>query len=153
MREYIKELITTFPEKLSKNVKCPWTTRLFNINDKSKLLDEHRKDTFHTYIMKCMFFAKRARLDVLLGISFLTTQVMKSNEEDWTKLVRIISYLKNSKEIVLCLKADDVQELKWYVYASFGTHKNMKSHTQSAFTIGKGAIWNESTKQKVNARS
>ena len=78
---------------------------------------------------------------------------MKSNEEDWKKLVRIISYLKNSKEKVLCLEVDDVQELKWYVDASFGTHKDMKSHTGSAFTLGKGAIWNESTKQKVNARS
>ena len=29
----------------------------------------------------------------------------------------------------------------------------MESHTGSIFTLGKGAIWNESTKQKVNARS
>ena len=78
---------------------------------------------------------------------------MKSNEADWKELVKIISYLKNSKEIVLCLEADDVQELKGCVHASFGTHKDMKSHTRSAFTLGKGAIWNESTKQKVNARS
>ena len=78
---------------------------------------------------------------------------MKSNEEGWIKLVRIISYLKNSIEIPLCLEADDVQELKWYVDASFGTHKDMKSHTGLAFTLGKVAIWKESTKQKVNARS
>ena len=66
---------------------------------------------------------------------------MKSNEEDWIKLVKIISYLKNTKEILLCLEADDVQELKWYVDASFGTHKEMKSHTRSAFTLGIGSIW------------
>ena len=60
-----------------------------------------------------MFLVKRAQPDILQGISFLSTQVMKSNEEDWIKLVRIISYLKNIKEIVLCLEADDVQELKW----------------------------------------
>ena len=41
MQDYIKELITTFPGKLSENMKCPWTTRLFNIES----LDEHRKDT------------------------------------------------------------------------------------------------------------
>ena len=64
-----------------------------------------------------------------------------------------MSYLKNTKDIVLCLEADDAQNLKWYVDASFGTHKDMKSHTGSTFTLGKGSIWNESTKQKVNARS
>ena len=42
MQDYIKELITTFPEKLSENIKCPWTTRLFNINDKTKLLDKQQ---------------------------------------------------------------------------------------------------------------
>ena len=122
MRDYIKELITTFQEKLSENIKCPWTSRLFITNDKTKLLDEHKKDIFCSYVMKCMFLAKRAQPDILLGITFLSTQVMKSNEEDWKILVRIISYLKNSKEIVLCLEVDDIQELKWYVDASFGTH-------------------------------
>ena len=153
MQDYIKELITTFPEKLSENIICPWKTRLFNINDETKSLDKHRKDIFHTHVMKWMFLAKRARPDILLGINFLSTRVMKSNEEDCKKLVRTISYLKNSKEILLCLEADNVQELNWYVDTSIGTHKDMKSHTGSAFTLGKGAIWNESTKQKVNARS
>ena len=54
---------------------------------------------------------------------------------------------------MLGLEADDAQELKWYVDASFGTHNDMKSHTGSIFSLGKGAIWNASTKQKVNARS
>ena len=39
------------------------------------------------------------------------------------------------------------------MHASFGPHNEMKSHTGSTFTLGKGAIWNEFTKQKVNARS
>ena len=37
--------------------------------------------------------------------------------------------------------------------ASFGTHDDMKSHTGSIFTLGNGAMWDDSTKQKVNARS
>ena len=36
--------------------------------------------------------------------------------------------------------------------ASFGTHKDLRSHTGSIFTLGKGALWNASTKQKVNTR-
>ena len=82
MREYIKELIKAFPGKMSDNIECPWTTRLFNINNENKPLDEYRKDIFHTLVMKCMFLAKRAKPDVLAGISFLSTRVMRSDEED-----------------------------------------------------------------------
>ena len=90
--------------------------------------------------MKYILLAKRERPDILMGISFLSTRVMRSDEEDWKKLVRLMSYLKNTTEMLLCLEADDVQELSWYVDASFGTHNDMKSHTGSAFTLGKGAI-------------
>ena len=78
---------------------------------------------------------------------------MRSDEENGKMLVRLMSYLKNTTEIELCLEADDVQELRWCVDASFGTHNDMKSHTRFAFTLGKQAIWKGSTKQKVNAWS
>ena len=100
-----------------------------------------------------MFLAKRARPDISVGTSFLRTRVLRSNGDDWEKLVRLVSHLKNTTEIVLCLEADDVQELKWYVEVSFGTHNDMKGHTRSIFTLGNGAIWDDSTKQKENTRS
>ena len=153
MRSYIKDIIETFPENLSDKIKCPWTTRLFNNNNNSKILNQQKKEIFHTYVMKCMFLAKRGRPDILTGISVLSTRVLKPNEEDWNKLSRLLSYLKSTINIILRLEADDVQELKWYVDASFGTHSDLKSHTGSIFTLGKGAICNDSNKQKVNARS
>ena len=69
------------------------------------------------------------------------------------KLTRLLSYLNNTSDMILCLEADDEQQLMWYVDTSFGTHNDLKSHTGSIFTHGKGALWNESTKQKVNTRS
>ena len=65
-----------------------WNTRLFNDNNQSELLDKHKKDTFHIFVMKCMFLGKRARPDVLVGISYLSTRVLNLNEEDWKKLTR-----------------------------------------------------------------
>ena len=146
MRNYINEIIETFPENLTDKMECLWTTRLFNINEESKTLDKYRNDIFHTFVMKCIFLAKSGRPDILPGISFLSTRVQRLNEEDWKELVRLLSYLKNTIEIVLYLKADDVQELKWYMDASFGTHNDMKSHTRLIPTLGKGAICNDSTK-------
>ena len=137
MRDYIEELIKIFPGDLSDNIQCPRTTRLFNINIESKSLDKNRKDIFHTFVMKCMFLAKRVRPDLLMGISFLSTRVLKSNEEDWKKLIRLFSYLKNTKEIVRYLEADDAQELKWYMDASVGAHNDMKSHIGSILPLEK----------------
>ena len=65
-------------------------------------------------------------------------KIGKEKEEfskDWKELLRIISYLKNTQNIILSLEADETQVLKWYVDASFGTHNDMKSHKGSAFTL------------------
>ena len=103
--------------------------------------------------MKCMFLAKRGRPDIMTGVSVLSTRVLSPREDDWIKLVKMLGYLKTTINKILTLEADDVQVLKWYVDASFGTHADMKSHTGSIFTLGNGAICSDSTKQKVNARS
>ena len=83
MNQYIKEIVETFPENLSEEIDCPWNTRLYNMNDESQLLDKDKRETFYTFVMKCMFLAKRIRPDILVGISFLSTRVLRSNEEDW----------------------------------------------------------------------
>mmetsp|Transcript_34996 Transcript_34996/g.52860 ORF Transcript_34996/g.52860 Transcript_34996/m.52860 type:complete len:213 (+) Transcript_34996:3-641(+) len=51
------------------------------------------------------------------------------------------------------LVADDFQTLTWYIDSAFAVHADMKSHTGSAFTLGKGAICSDSTKQKINTQS
>ena len=103
--------------------------------------------------MKSMFLAKKGRPGILTGISVLSKRVLKPNEEYWNKLNRLLSYLKTTINIISRLEVDDVQELKWYVDASFGTQSDLNSHSGSIFTLGKGAICNDSSKQKVNTRS
>ena len=54
MRSYIKDFTETFPETLSDKVKCPWTTRLFNKNNNSQILNQQKREIFHTCVMKCV---------------------------------------------------------------------------------------------------
>ena len=68
-------------------------------------------------------------------------------------MVRTLGFLKETRDDILTLEADDTQILTWYVDAAFAVHPDMKSHTGMVFTLGKGAIISSSTKQKVNARS
>jgi len=64
-----------------------------------------------------------------------------------------MNFLKNTRDDILTLEADNSQELKWYVDAAFAVHPDTKSHTGAVFTLGKGAIISDSSKQKSNARS
>ena len=64
-----------------------------------------------------------------------------------------MGFLKGTIDDVLTLEADDTNTLTWYIDVAFAVHADMKSHTGSVFTMGKGAILSSSNKQKVNSRS
>ena len=152
MQYYIKNMIEEFPNEI-KTQKVPWNDKLFKVNESVKKLDETRKATFHTFVMKAMFLCKRARPDVEPAVSFLSTRTRKPDESDWLKLLRMLGFLKLTVNDILTLEADDFQILYWYIDAAFAVHPDMKSHTGLFFTMGKGALISASTKQKVNSRS
>ena len=64
-----------------------------------------------------------------------------------------MGFLKHTKDDVLTLEADDTQTLNWYIDAAFAVHPDMRSQTGATFTLGKGMIIVDSTKQKINSRS
>jgi hypothetical protein len=62
-------------------------------------------------------------------------------------------YLRASKTLPLTLEADTINISKWWVDASYGVHPDMKCHTGDAMTLGRGAIYCTSTRQKINTKS
>jgi len=58
MKYYIDAMIKEFPHEIKANTTTPWTERLLKVDKNSKKLDEERKRTFHTFVMKCMFLCK-----------------------------------------------------------------------------------------------
>jgi hypothetical protein len=151
---YIKGMLEDFPYLIGPTKATPWTEKLLKVNEDAPKLEEERRSIFHTYVMKSMFLCKRARPDIDQGITFLSfMRVKEANEGDWSKLLRVLGFLKGTINDVLKLEADDTNTLTWYIDAAFAVHANMKSHTDAVFTMGKGAIIGSSTKQKVNSRS
>ena len=122
--------------------------------DKSvKALNDECRKISHTFVMKAMFLSKCGRPDVNHVISILSSRVNESNEGDWKKLLCVMIFIKSTRDDILTLEPDNSQELKWYVDAAFTVLPDMKSHTGTVFTLGKGAVISDSTKQKSNARS
>jgi len=153
MIDYIQAMTEEFPEQLPGKEKYPWNDKLFKTDDHSKTLAKSNAEDFHTYVAKALFLCKRARVDIQPAVSFLTTRVKCPTQNDWSKLKRMMDFLKSTINDVSHLSADDTQTIKWYVDAAFAVHPDYKSHTGAVMLLGNGAIQAVSTKQKVNSRS
>ena len=56
---YVKKMIEEFPDTLKQGIKCPWTERLFKVDETLDLLDKEQSATMYTFVMKGMFLCKR----------------------------------------------------------------------------------------------
>jgi hypothetical protein len=78
MEKYIEGTIETFlseePDEKLKHVTTPAMNNLFRTRDgENPRVSVKRAAVFHATVTKLLFVAKRARPDILLTISFLTT--------------------------------------------------------------------------------
>ena len=51
------------------------------------------KDIFRSRVMKLMWIAKRTSPEILLPVTFLSTRIMDTREEDWSMLSRVLKDL------------------------------------------------------------
>jgi hypothetical protein len=83
----------------------------------------------------------------------MATRVTKPNKGDWKKLVKMMTFLKNTKDNIPVMSANDTCSIYWHLDAAFAVHMDMKSHTGGSMTLGAGTITSISMKQKVNTQS
>ena len=153
MRDYVKTMLEDFKYEIKKLAKTPAAEHIFKVNENCEKLNNKMSEDFHTFVAKALFLCKRARPDVQTAVAFLTTRVKGADNDDWKKLLRMMGYLKLTKDLVLTLEADKINFLKWFIDASYAVHKDMRGHTGGGMTMGKGAVYNRSTKQKINTKS
>jgi hypothetical protein len=154
MIDYVDAMLAQLPEDLSEGVApTPASNHLFNVNENGVPLDTETSDLFHHNTAKLLFLCKRARPDLQTAIAFLCTRVKAPDADDYKKLHRVMKYLRGTRDMVLTLEADNLQILKWWVDASFAVHRDMRSHTGGVLSMGRGAIYSTSTRQKLTTRS
>jgi Reverse transcriptase (RNA-dependent DNA polymerase) len=152
MVDYVKTMVDEYPEQV-KSSRYPWSDNLFKIDESSIELPTEKREMFHTYVAKGLFLCKRGRPDIQPAIAMLSTRVRQPTQQDLNKLNKLIGYLKNTVNEVLTIKMNKKEGIKWYVDAAFAVHKDMRSHTGAFMTLGQGAFYATSTKQKINTRS
>lgn len=153
MSDYVERMVSEAPESFGGVASTPAANHLFTVNEECATLDEHLVARFHHTVAKALFVCKRARSDIQLTVSFLSTRVRSPTEDDWKKLKRLVQYLRGSSGLCLTLEAENSQVVKWWIDASFAVHGDMRSQSGATMTLGKGMVYISTTKQKLNTRS
>ncbi|KAA8494428.1 Copia protein [Porphyridium purpureum] len=139
------------------SAKTPATDNLFDVYANSQSLSQKEKATFHTLVAKLLYLAKRIRPKLLLVTSHLTRRVIAQNADDQAKLNRALKYLARTREQVLRLGvktcAEGHVEVSIFVDAAFGVHSDMHSHTGCVVSLGRGAVYAKSSRQKLVTKS
>ena len=149
----IQESIDDFQHEFSKGAAASLRRTLFEIDPNSLRLNEARSEIFHSIGAKQLYVLHRGRLDVQLPIAFLCTRVSKSTEQDWSKLKRVLKFLKGTLDNCITLGADDITVMQTWVDASNAVHNDMKSHISGTVSFGRESIMSKSSKQKLNTKS
>jgi hypothetical protein len=139
--------------ELEGSAKTPAALHLFQVSEDSPALKKGDKEKFHSMVQKLLYMSKRARPDILTAVSFLTTRVTSPTEEDERKLFRVLKYLRGSRDLALTLTGSKDMIVSSYIDASYAVHPDGKGHTGAVITVGKGAVYAKSSKQKLVAKS
>jgi hypothetical protein len=153
MIPYLQEIINEFPDDLGNGASTPAEKHLFDEGDNPILLNMEKAMVFHHTVAKLLWAALQACPDLLTALTFITLKVKYPDENDYKKLIRSLSYLKKTIEMLLILSADGSHVIKWWAGASFAVQNDMQSQTGATMSMGRGGIYNMARKQKLNTTS
>ena len=151
MSNYVDELMSKY--NVTGKSKYPCSEQLFELDEQSPHLDNKQKEEFHSAIASVLFLAKRARPDLLLTTSFLTTRIQQPTEDDYKKLYKMLRYINTTRHLHLTIDATMITEPWISIDASYGAHADGKGHTGAVEGIGIGCFNFKSSKQKTVSKS
>jgi hypothetical protein len=155
MEPYLDELFESLKdiEDMQGTASTPAAEHLFKTRDNVDKLDKETAELFHTVTAKLLWATKRGRPDVHTAIAFLCTRVKSPDQDDYKKLVRVIKYLRRTKFLRLRMSATHLDQNHWLIDGAFAVHNDMRSHSGSFMTFGRGMMNGSSNKQRINTTS
>ena len=92
---------------------------------------------------------KRARPDIEPTEAFLITRVSKSTTDDWKKLRRCLTWIKQSIDDVRIIGVTSLEDPFTWIDAAYEVYENMRRHTGGTMSMGWRVIHSKSSKTKV----
>ena len=75
--------------------------------------------------------------DINMAVSFMTTIVKQTDEDDCEKLELLLKHLKLIKHIKIKLMVESLSVVNWWVYTSYNTHDNCRVHIGFIMSLGR----------------
>ena len=146
--------LDNFPEEITGRVETPAATHIFEVRSGKEqvMLDEPHAQAFQHFVAQLLFTSKRCRKDIQTEMTFLTTRVRATDEDDWKKLRRLLQYVNFTIWLPLILSVDNLNAVNWWVDASYVAHDDMCRHTGATMSLGRGSVLTMSKKQKINTQ-
>jgi hypothetical protein len=90
--------------EVSGTARTPGTDGLFEVRDSALPVPEEVRVWFHKHVAMILYLAKRARPELFTAVSYLAALVTKCNSDDVDKLIRLIRYVRGTREMGMILK-------------------------------------------------
>jgi hypothetical protein len=153
MMGYLQEIVEEFPYEIAGRVSTPAAPHLFEKDEDGTLLNSTDSKIFHQVVAKVLWAATKLRPDLLTTLSYLTCQVKAPDQDDMKKLIRMITYIRDTINLPLTIGMSGSNEVKWWADASFATRHQLRSQTGATLSMGLGSIYSMARKQKLNTTS
>ena len=101
MFDYLEDVIVEASEDLQHSRSYyPGNDYLMKVDEDSPRSLTKDADLFHRHVASLLFASKKARPDIQVCVAFLCTRVKALTEQDYKKLGKVISYLKETASLV-----------------------------------------------------
>ena len=77
---------------------------------------------FHQLVAQLQFINSISRTYIQGAVSFITTRVKCTDDDDWGKLKRVVKYLKVTKHTELTFRVEYLSVVKWWIYTYYNKH-------------------------------
>ena len=102
---------------------------------------------------RLLYLMKRVRPDIELVVSFMNTQVSKSDEDYWKNLKRVLMCVNSTIEDKRVILVIIFSEVFTKIDVGYDVHYNIRIHTSADIWMGYGIIHVKSLKQHINVKS
>jgi ribosomal protein L24E len=153
MEGFVQDLIEGCKD-MPGTANTPARANLLSIPDESdSLLPDNLRERFHSITAKLLYLSKRTRPDILTAVVFLTKRVLRPQRDSYDKLIRTLQYVRATQHMGITFEVSESIRVMAYIDTTFAIHPDMKSHTGSVITLGKGAIYAKSGTQRLMTKS
>lgn len=140
-------------ENLERSTAAPAGKDLFLVHRDSPALDFVKAKIFHSVVMSLLYITK-TRLDIKCAVSFLTTRTQSPNYADWHKMLKVVRYLRGTRDLPMVVAASDLSP-RGSADAAHGVHPGSYGHSGGVLWLGESnaPIVGISRKQTTVSRS